>query len=134
MSIRSQAGYSRPFDSVEALKRAADAKFRATEQHLQERLRATETQLNQFQAQKTEGGGTLLTAEQRETLAKFREDKIEIRKELRNVRRQLDKDIERLGTWLKFVNIGLVPILLIISVLAFFVIRITRKPAVGGAA
>jgi ABC-type uncharacterized transport system involved in gliding motility auxiliary subunit len=40
--------------------------------------------------------------------------KITIRKSLRDVRHQLDKDIESLGNWLKLVNIALAPLILIL--------------------
>jgi hypothetical protein len=39
-------------------------------------------------------------------------EKIRIRKDLRIVRHQLHKDIEGLATSMKFVNIGLMPILI----------------------
>ena len=42
----------------------------------------------------------------------FQEEKLRIRKELRDVRHQLDKDIESLGSQLKFLNILLMPLLL----------------------
>ena len=51
-----------------------------------------------------------------------------IRQELRSVRRNLDADIERLGTWLKVINIALVPVLLTIFALGVVVVR-RRKQA-----
>ena len=42
----------------------------------------------------------------------FREERLAIRKDLRDVRRNLRKDIDALDTWLKFVNIALIPILI----------------------
>ena len=53
-----------------------------------------------------------LTKEQQQEIAKFKQRKLEVRKNLREVKRNLNKDIEALGTQLKFINIALVPILL----------------------
>jgi ABC-type uncharacterized transport system involved in gliding motility auxiliary subunit len=44
---------------------------------------------------------------------------VEIRKELRQVRRGLDDKIESLGTRLKLVNIGLMPLLITLLALGF---------------
>ena len=41
------------------------------------------------------------------------------------MRHQLDKDIERLGSWLKFINIGLMPLLL--TLVLIFVARRSVK-------
>ena len=103
----------RPFDKVLQLRREADAKFRVKEQELQAKLRDTESKLREFQ---TVGEGEdrrlILSPEQQQALVNYQEEKLRIRKQLRDVRHQLDKDIEALGTTLKFVNILLVPLLL----------------------
>jgi ABC-type uncharacterized transport system involved in gliding motility auxiliary subunit len=67
--------------------------------------------------------------QQQKGLEKFLKPKLEIRKELREVRRQLDADIEALGGRLKVVNIALVPLLLTLSTLGFLGWRADRKHA-----
>ena len=57
-----------------------------------------------------------------------------IGKELREVRRQLRADIERLESWLKFANIGLVPILIGIVGLLAGVMQIRRRRSTVSAA
>ena len=61
----------------------------------------------------------ILSPEQQTELQKFLDQKVAIRKELRQVRRGLDDKIETLGTRLKFVNIGLMPLLITFAALAF---------------
>jgi ABC-type uncharacterized transport system involved in gliding motility auxiliary subunit len=70
----------------------------------------------------------LLSPEQKAELDRFQKRKLEIRKELRQVRRQLDADIEALGWKLKLINIALVPLLLTIAALAYAQWR-RRRPA-----
>ena len=51
--------------------------------------------------------------------AELPEKKVEIRKQLRQVQRSLDENIEALGARLKLINIGLMPLLVTIAALAF---------------
>jgi ABC-type uncharacterized transport system involved in gliding motility auxiliary subunit len=53
--------------------------------------------------------------EQEQELGRFQDEKLRIRKELREVRHGLDQEIERLGTLLKVISIALVPLLLTIA-------------------
>jgi ABC-type uncharacterized transport system involved in gliding motility auxiliary subunit len=59
---------------------------------------------------------------------------VRIRKELRDVRRSLDQDIRSLGSRTKFINIALVPILVIMAALVFWNLRRKRRRAVLGGA
>lgn len=61
----------------------------------------------------------ILTAEQAAELERFRERKVSIRRELREVRRNLREDIDSIQSWVRFVNIGLVPLLVGIGGLVF---------------
>ena len=59
-----------------------------------------------------------MTAEQEQEVQRFLDEQVRIRRELRTVRLNLDRDIERLGTWLKAANIGLVPLAILVFLLA----------------
>lgn len=118
ISIRSRGVFARPFDKVLELRRAAEGRFRAKEQELQAELQATERQLAQLQNGKDESQLLSLTTEQQDLLLQFQADQVRVRKELRDVRYQLDKDIDQLGAWLKAINIALIPLLL--ALFAFF--------------
>lgn len=126
MSIRGKGQYQRPFDVVEALTVKAEAKFREQEQVLQAQLQQTEDQLAALQGQQAEAGALVLSPEQEAAIDEFVAKKLEIRKQLREVRHQLDKDIEALGSWLKVLNIAVLPVLLTL-LLAFIARRMTRR-------
>lgn len=111
MSIRGRGQYQRPFDVVENLTVVAEAKFREQEQLLQAQLQQTEEELAQLQSQQGEAS-LVLTPEQELAIDEFVAKKLQIRKQLREVRHQLDKDIEELGAWLKVLNIAVLPLLL----------------------
>lgn len=93
---------------------------------LQQRLAATEAQLAELQ-EPDAGGAVQLTAEQQSALQDFMQQKLLIRKELREVRYQLNADIEALGRGLKFFNIGLVPLTLTLGMLLLWFWRRRRS-------
>ena len=111
ISLRSRGEFSRPFTVVEQIRRDAEARFREQEQALQSRLEETEQKIAQLQQEGGEGA-LLLSQEQADEIEKFRLEQISTRKELRAVQHELQKNIERLGTQLKFINIGLIPLLI----------------------
>jgi len=119
ISIRGRATSQRPFTTVEDMRRAAEESFRGKEKELQLKLSDTEKKLAELQTGKSKDQEMILSPEQRAELQRFLDQKVEIRKELRQVRRALDDKIESLGTRLKLVNIGLVPLLITLLALGF---------------
>ena len=86
---------------------------------MQQRLSDTERKLTELQSGKSKENEMILSPEQKAELTNFQDQKIAIRKELRQVRRSLDDRIEALGTRLKLVNIGLMPLLITLFALGF---------------
>jgi len=115
ISIRSRGTFNRPFERVVDLRRDAELKFRDKEEELEAELRDTERKLNELQGgAEVSGNRMTLTADQQQAIEDFRSDQIRIRKELRDVRHQLDKDIEALGFWLELLNTLAIPLLIIL--------------------
>lgn len=119
ISVRSRGTFARPFERVEALEVVAEAKFREQEELLQQQLAETEAQLAQLQSQKDESGALVVTPEQQAAIDNFVDQRIEIRKALRDVRYQLDRDIDELGNVLKLLNIAVAPLALAILLFGF---------------
>lgn len=111
ISIRGRATSDRPFGLVDDLRREAEARLRATEQQLEAELRETEAQLTELQQARGDSDLSILTPEQEAAIDRFMEQRLDIRRELRQVRRELDRDIEALGGWVKIINIALMPLL-----------------------
>ncbi|WP_036992172.1 GldG family protein [Metapseudomonas furukawaii] len=126
ISVRSRGRFSRPFEVVEQLQRDAEVKFREQEQALQQRLADTEQKLASLQQNQDPAKALELTPEQQAALQQFVQEKLRIRKELREVRFQLNASIEDLGRTLKFINIALVPLLLTLGVLVLWLWRRRR--------
>ncbi|WP_026377257.1 GldG family protein [Aestuariibacter salexigens] len=127
ISVRSRGTFARPFTVVQQLEVAAEQAFREQEQVLQQQLSDTEAQLAQLQGQPGEGGALVLSDEQQAAIDAFIQKRIDIRKELREVRYQLDKDIDALGNLIKFINIAAAPIILVLLLMGLA--RLTRLRA-----
>ncbi len=123
IGLRSRMTADRPFEKVEAMRLQAESKFRKQEDELKLRLSDLERRLTELQSggevKTDESGEMLLSPQQEEELNRFRDEMISTRKELRTVQRSLREEIEKLETELKLVNIGLMPLLVLL--LALFV-------------
>jgi ABC-type uncharacterized transport system involved in gliding motility auxiliary subunit len=131
ISVRSRAGYSRPFTLLRVLQQEAEQQFRQKEQALQEHLKATERKIQELQSQKPKGNAMILSVEQQEAMGKFRKELLQVRKELRSVQHELGKNIDSVERWVKFMNIGFVPLLIGIAGVWISSSRIRKKGAKG---
>jgi ABC-type uncharacterized transport system involved in gliding motility auxiliary subunit len=129
ISVRSRGVFSRPFDRIDALQQRAELAFREKENKLMERLEETERKLVELESQKQGGEALILSEAQQEEILRFRQEKVDLRKELRNVRRQLRKDIDELERSMKFLNIGLIPILVVLGGLVLIGLRARGRTA-----
>ncbi|QEY59261.1 ABC transporter [Pseudomonas sp. C27(2019)] len=127
ISVRSRGNFNRPFTVVDNLQRSAQERFRKKEQQLQARLAATEEKLFALQQATDPAQDLQLTDEQQSTLEQFLAEKLQLRKELREVRYQLNADIEALGSKLKFFNIAVMPIVLTFMLILFSLMRRMRR-------
>jgi ABC-type uncharacterized transport system involved in gliding motility auxiliary subunit len=110
IGLRARGVEERPFKLVNELRRDAEQRYREKEQLLTNKLKDVQAQLAKLES--GEGGSTLLTESEKQTIEKFRSDLLATRRELREVKRALREDIDRLDGWLKFANIALVPLLI----------------------
>jgi ABC-type uncharacterized transport system involved in gliding motility auxiliary subunit len=111
IAIRGRASFSRPFERIEALHRKADERLRVKAQELESQLHQTEAKLAELQAQRSDQGSLALSADQERELQRFTAEKLRIRRELRETQHGLNVEIDRLGTWLKVLDIGVAPLL-----------------------
>jgi ABC-type uncharacterized transport system involved in gliding motility auxiliary subunit len=84
-----------------------------------------------MQTARQDGELTVLTSEQQDEVQRFVDRKLQIRTELRQVQHDLSRDIEALGMRLKFLNIVLVPVMIVIAALVFGQIRRRRRERTG---
>lgn len=139
ISLRTRASEDRPFVVVEKLRKKAEQRFLAQEKLLRSRLEETEKRLRALRGQSPgadgmpgqETPGAELTADERKEIARFTQQYVHIRNDLRKVQRSLVADIETLGAWLGFINIALVPLLVAGTAVGLAVMRRRRRAGKG---
>lgn len=127
IGLRSRGVTNRPFHRVDLMKRDAELRYRAKEQGLLEKLKEVEGKLKDLQTKETKAGKTvILTADQKSAIEKFRRESVALRKELRAVQLSLRQDIDQLDALLKAINVGLIPVLVVVFALVLGVARRSR--------
>ena len=125
IGIRSRASVAKPFLKVQAIRVAAEEKFKQQEQRLQQDLEQTELKLEELQ---NANDSLALSNDEQRTIADFTKQRANIRKSLREVQFQLQRDISKLGDKVKVANIVVAPILLVLMLLLFAKLLSRRAP------
>ncbi|MDF1536343.1 MAG: Gldg family protein [bacterium] len=115
IGLRGRSTVVRPFTLLDQVAQEAELAYRTKEKQLLDRLDEAEEKLNELQSRREDPESPELTPEQEKELENIRQEKVKVRKELRSVQYELDKDIERLEAIIKFANIGLMPLLVILT-------------------
>ncbi|MGA8259089.1 MAG: Gldg family protein [Arenicellales bacterium] len=128
ISVRSRGEFTRPFTRIDRIREQAELKYRQKEQELKNELDKTQKSLMALeQGKRNQRNRLMLSEAQQKEIEKFRDEKVRIRKELRQVQHQLRKDIDALEAWLKFINIGLLPLLIIVGATLVSIQRARRR-------
>ena len=127
MELRGRGSASRPFKVLQDIQKTASQKFQDKERGLRQTITKTEKKLQQLRRRNPESSAKVVSERDRREMEKMQREILGFRSELRKVRRSLTQDYQRLEMQLWFLNIALVPILLIIFSIALSVIRIIRR-------
>lgn len=126
IGLRSRGKFERPFTVVSDLEHQAQEHWLAKEQELIRQEEDTNRKLQELQRQRSDSQNLILSPEQEAEIIKFREKRQNIKQELKQVRRNLRADIERLGAVLKMINIFLMPVCVAIGGIGFALFRQRR--------
>ncbi|MBN1866019.1 GldG family protein [Candidatus Sumerlaeota bacterium] len=128
IALRSRGSSDRPFTTVQAILRKANQEFQAEEKRLNAELDKANQRLAELQRGTEEH--QILNAAYMAEVEGLRRKTAETSSELRKVRKNMREDIERLGAWLKFVNIALVPLLVVVcSIVVAWLNALNRRRA-----
>lgn len=126
IGLRSRGKFERPFTVVRELEQRAQERWLAKEQELIQQEESTNRKLQELQQQRSDSQNLILSPEQEAEIVKFKEKRRNIKHELKQVRRNLRADIERLGTALKVMNIFLMPVCVAIGGIGWAIYRQRR--------
>jgi ABC-type uncharacterized transport system involved in gliding motility auxiliary subunit len=127
VGLRSRGTSARPFEVVERIQRDAQMRYSAEERALQDKLKDTRTKLESLTGKDQSGAPATLSADQTKAIEEFRTDMVQTRRQLRDVQAALRNDINRLKNGLEFVNIALIPIILVIAATFLGAVRLRRR-------
>ena len=131
IGLRGRGSSQRPFEMVDNMQRRAEARYRRTEQDLQKHLEDTQKKLADLRAGTADtgkgAGRVVLTAEQESAIADLQADAVATRTKLRGVQLELRRDIDRLETWLRILDIVAVPAILTVLAIVLGIARRRRR-------
>jgi ABC-type uncharacterized transport system involved in gliding motility auxiliary subunit len=132
IGLRSRGDTNHPFVLVNEMQSEAEARFRQTEQGLQKHLEDVQKQLQTLR--QGSGGAAdkapaeaVITPEQRAAIDAARKDIVDTRQQLRAVQLELNHDISRLETWLRVLDIVLVPAVLTVVAISLGLLQRRRR-------
>lgn len=126
IGLRSRGTFKRPFTVVQALERRAQERWRAEENELLKRMEETNLRLSELERQKDDSQRLIISPEQEAEISKFKEERRRNRQQLKEVRKKLRADINRLGATLAGINIFLMPFCVAIGGIIFALFRQRR--------
>lgn len=127
--LRGRGIVERPFDRVTGIRRDAEQRFRQKEEALVAKLKDLQTKLAKVE---TKGGDdatpatVILSDTEKQAIDKFRSEMGTVRRDLRDVKAALRRDIDKLDGWLKFFNIAAIPLLIGLGGLGFGLLQRRR--------
>jgi ABC-type uncharacterized transport system involved in gliding motility auxiliary subunit len=131
INLRSRASFSRPLVVIREMEDRAQQSYLGKIKELEDELNKTQENLQALQKGKGGAQGTILTAEQQGELENFRKKAAETRRDLKELRKNLRVDTDRLEFVTKVLNIGLVPLLV---ALAGLVLALGRRRRIAARA
>ena len=127
IEVRTRPTSERPFDRIDGVRRRAEVRYQSKEKQLQLDLENLEQKLAKLQPITATGQAQALSREQQAQLLDFQQQKLRTRKELRDVQRQLNADIEAIGVRVKVLNILAVPALVLLAALLLALRRMLQR-------
>ena len=124
LSLRARRTGQRSFEVIDALRFEAEEQFRAQQQSLTRQLDEVQAELAGLQS--PNGGGV---EDPDAAMERITKELLETRRNLREVNRNLRQDIEDLETNLRFLNIGLIPILVTLFAIGLGIYRTRQRNA-----
>ena len=111
IAVRSRATMSRPFTRMKEMEAVANEKFQSEIKRLEESKGDAQRKINELQAAKKDKDQRfILSPEQRIELEKLRKEEAETGRRLKQVQKDLRKEVVSLQTRLKWINILAIPL------------------------
>jgi ABC-type uncharacterized transport system involved in gliding motility auxiliary subunit len=131
ISSRSRASMSRPFTRVKEMEAEAGKQWQEKLLVLETKQRDMEQKIKELESQKdgAHQGEEILSPEEEKELEKYQATRLQVSKDLKQVRKNLRKNTDALEFWTKVINIGAVPAFVAISGLVLATVKSKKRSA-----
>ncbi|MBR4662592.1 MAG: Gldg family protein [Lentisphaeria bacterium] len=125
--IRGRNPMSRPLTRYNALRAHAELNYKDRIQELEQELRSATLRMNRIRASLGASKGEIrLSPEQKQLIREYHAKTAQVTRELKEVRKQLRADLNRLDTWLRLINLAAVPLAVAVIGLIWASLRFSR--------
>lgn len=128
IAVRSRATLNRPFTVVRQMEERAQENYRSRIRSLEEMVQETQQRVNTLQRGRDGEQRFVLSPEQQAELLKLRQEEAQVSRELKELRRNLRRDVVSLQNRIKVLNIAAMPLAVMLTGIAAAVYK-RRKTA-----
>jgi ABC-type uncharacterized transport system involved in gliding motility auxiliary subunit len=128
-SLRSRAAFTRPLTVVQKMEARAQQSYLGKIKELEDSLSQTQEKLVALQKQRGGTQSAILTPEQQTEVENFRKKAAEAKRDLKELRKNLRVESDALQFWTKLINIGAVPLLVVVIGIGLAAARRRRQAA-----
>ncbi|HNQ87769.1 MAG TPA: Gldg family protein [Verrucomicrobiota bacterium] len=129
IGVRSRAVQNRPFTLVRKIQAQAEEQYRARIKQLEQDLQDAQQKISELQRGKETNQRFILSKEQQDEIKRFHQKEAEAKRELKEVRKQLRREIDALETRLKWVNIAAMPFLVTVAGVSLAMVKRKKTAA-----
>ncbi|MDB6040321.1 MAG: putative transporter, rane protein [Verrucomicrobiales bacterium] len=129
IAVRSRATMNRPFTRVNRMKAEAEQRFQAKIKELEKSVAEAQTRLNELQKNKETTQRFIMSPEQQQEIQKVQQKQVEVKKQLKQERKNLRREIDSMENTLKWVNIAAMPLLVALSGISLAVLKRKKTAA-----
>ncbi len=127
--VRSRSSSRRPFTRINEMMAQAETAYSAEIANLENEFQMAQRKLNELQTQKDPSQQMILSPEQQEEIEKLESTRVETSRRLREVRKDLNKDIDKLEARITLANVLAIPLVVAWIGIALAVYRKVRNSA-----
>lgn len=127
IGLRGKSAKIRLFDNVESKRKLAQQNIKIKEQQIMDKVEQTKAGLREIWGKKSFEGRDNFTPDELSIIANIRKNLDSLRQDLRNLRSNTNQEIQSIDTKIKFYNIYALPLLIILVLCAYTIIRRPKK-------
>lgn len=130
LDVRARGTVTRPFVVVDTMVRDAQQRVLSEQEQLESKRREAMRRISEIErARPGDGGMVILSDEQRAEIEKFQAELASTNKRLREINFEINRDVDRLGSLLKVINIAAAPAVVLVVAVLLGVARAARRRA-----